>query len=184
MGKWVFAHNGNIKNFDKHKENLLNLVDPDLSHFILGSTDSEIIFYIILTELKKLIGLQINNCDIKILQKACALAITSIIKVIGECCNDDKACASETFLTFIITNGVSMLAFQGGKDIYYSTYKNKCQDRDFCKSFAPNCEAPTQDGRVNHLIFSSEPLSGENIWIPIKFGQMLGIDWKMNLTFF
>ena len=32
-----------------------------------------------------------------------------------------------------------------------------------------------------HLIFSSEPLSGENVWNEMKPGEVVGVDWRMRL---
>jgi len=46
-GPWVFAHNGNIKNFSEHRSDLLKLVAPQFIRFILGETDSEILFFIL-----------------------------------------------------------------------------------------------------------------------------------------
>ena len=77
-----------------------------------------------------------------------------------------------------------MVAHQGGKNLFYSTYKTKCSERDSCPSFTDECENATKTGFVNHLIFASEPLSGENIWIPFDLGQFIGVDSKMKLTFF
>ena len=34
---------------------------------------------------------------------------------------------------------------------------------------------------INHLIFSSEPLSGENIWLKMDPGQIIGIDGRMKI---
>lgn len=51
-GNWTFAHNGNITNFASSKAQLIDLIDPQLKHFILGDTDSEIIFYILLSHIK------------------------------------------------------------------------------------------------------------------------------------
>ena len=75
-----------------------------------------------------------------------------------------------------------MVATQGGKELYWSTYKNRCADRDECSYFAPECEAPTESGFINHLILSSEPLSGENIWLEMKPGEMIGVDSRMKLV--
>ena len=46
FGHWVFAHNGNIKDFKKHHATLLERIAPKLKRFILGDTDSELIFYL------------------------------------------------------------------------------------------------------------------------------------------
>ncbi len=181
FGPWVFAHNGNIKNLDKHKDQILRSMNPHLKRFILGETDSEIIFYFILGRLLGHINLDKRDCPIDILAQAVQEAIDELTNIIGPYSLLDQAENTETFLSFIITNGSTMLAHHGGKDLFYSTYKNRCQDRDICPSFAPECEAQTVSGFVNHLIFSSEPLSGENIWIKMSPGEILGIDWRMKL---
>jgi len=74
-----------------------------------------------------------------------------------------------------------MVAFHGGKNLYYSTHKQRCPERDSCGYFAPSCESATSSGSVNHLIFSSEPLSGQNVWEPMKPGEIVGVDGLMNL---
>jgi len=75
-----------------------------------------------------------------------------------------------------------MVATQGGKELYWSTHKTRCGDRDECPHLAPECEAPTQTGFVNHPIFRSEPLEGENIWNEMKRDDLVGVDWRMRLT--
>lgn len=181
FGNWVFAHNGNIKNFDHHKEQILSHIDPELKRFILGSTDSELIFYFILTKLKKEIDLSNRVCPYSKLEKAVKLSMEEIQKIIGPYSLIDNAGESETYLTFLMTNGESMIAHQGGKQLYYSTYKRSCPDRESCSSFSEVCEAATTTGHVNHLIFASEPLSGDNIWLPMKLGETLGVDSKMKI---
>ncbi len=52
-GSWIFAHNGHIKQFNENRSKLTSLIDPELCRFILGSTDSEFFFFLILSELKK-----------------------------------------------------------------------------------------------------------------------------------
>ncbi|MEM7647139.1 MAG: class II glutamine amidotransferase, partial [Pseudomonadota bacterium] len=53
FGPWVFAHNGNIKNFAAHKPKLREKVDTHLRPFILGETDSEHLFFILLSLMKQ-----------------------------------------------------------------------------------------------------------------------------------
>jgi len=74
-----------------------------------------------------------------------------------------------------------MIAHQGGQRLHWSTWKNRCSERDTCPSFAPACEKATEDGFVNHLIFTSEPLQGENIWNEMKLGEFIGVDGRMRL---
>jgi len=180
-GNWVFAHNGNIKNFEKIKDSIKEKISPELKRFILGETDSELLFYLLLTFLSKKTNLSDKGCSVELLADSAKELVSEIVKIAGPYSNIDNAGEKETYLTFIITNGSAMLAHQGGKNLYYSTYKKKCGDRDTCASFSPECEAPTESGYINHLIFSSEPLSGENIWIKMEPGEVIGVDEKMNM---
>ncbi|MFB6263185.1 MAG: hypothetical protein ABEL76_06095, partial [Bradymonadaceae bacterium] len=90
----------------------------------------------------------------------------------------------DLFLSFILTDGHTMIAHQGGKPLYYSTHKTECPERDVCPHFADVCESPTDSGDVNHLLFASEPLEGENVWREMAPRQTVGVDADMQLSMF
>jgi glutamine amidotransferase len=48
-GHWLFVHNGEIRDFEKLRRDLLLQVDPELFSAIQGTTDSEVMFYLALT---------------------------------------------------------------------------------------------------------------------------------------
>jgi predicted glutamine amidotransferase len=48
-GRWLFMHNGLIREFARLRRDLLLAVDPELLPEIEGSTDSELLFYLALT---------------------------------------------------------------------------------------------------------------------------------------
>ena len=48
-GKWLWMHNGGIRDFDVVKRDLVFAVDPSLYPLIEGSTDSETFFFLALT---------------------------------------------------------------------------------------------------------------------------------------
>jgi predicted glutamine amidotransferase len=48
-GRWLWMHNGAIRNFEEIKRDLVLAVDPSLYPSIEGSTDSEVFFYLALT---------------------------------------------------------------------------------------------------------------------------------------
>lgn len=178
FGRWVFAHNGNIKDFDQKKPELLKLIDDDFIGFLLGDTDSEMIFYILLSQLKRdqlLHGDFSNDHYEQSLKKA----MKDLMDISGQYYSDPFGPDSENYYSFLMTNGTSMFAFHGGKELFYSTYKTLCPERDICPKLSPECEAPTQSGYVNHLLFSSEPLSGENVWDKMRPAEMIIIDSKM-----
>ena len=179
-GSWVFAHNGNIKDLDKFRAAIEAKVDERLRSFILGTTDSELIFYFLLTYISKYCSLARVFVDIDSIMHAVKEALKDLSNIIGAF-NLEDGPPSETYLTFILTNGSTMIAHQGGKDLFFSSYKKNCVDRDICPSFAPECESESMSGLVNHLLFSSEEISGDNIWIKMIPGQLIGVDGNMKL---
>ena len=56
----IFAHNGNIVDFEKHKKHLRKFIADDLFRNIQGETDSEWIFFMFLTLLEKKDGKDMN----------------------------------------------------------------------------------------------------------------------------
>jgi len=175
FGNWIFAHNGNIPNFDEVRAGLLDRVSPNKRRFILGNTDSEVIFHLMLTHLKRNGELH-GAYDTAAAADAMRETIRDIEDVTGLKCYKPE---DELSLSFILTNGQSLVAHQGGKELRYSTYKKRCPERDSCASFAPCCEAPMPAGFVNHLIVSSEVLQGENVWVDMAPGEIVTVDHRM-----
>jgi len=173
-GRWVFAHNGDVPSFVERRELLLTHVSPRLRRYILGDTDSEVLFFLVLTQLLRYGSLvsQFALADV-------AAALSRAISIVREFCDHESPTPS--LLTCLLTDGATMVGYQGGKELHYSTYKQRCGDRQLCKFLSPACEAPSEDGFVNHLIFSSQPLSGENIWHAMSEGQIMGVDARMRI---
>jgi glutamine amidotransferase len=48
-GRWLFMHNGVIRDFDRVKRDLAFAIDPALYPHLEGSTDSEVLFFLALT---------------------------------------------------------------------------------------------------------------------------------------
>jgi glutamine amidotransferase len=174
-GRWVFAHNGDISEFDRHREALLAEVAPRLRRFILGDTDSEVVFFMFLTRLAETGPLSRRHSV-----EDAASALKSSLRRAREIVDGPDATQKAT-LTVIVTDGDTLVAVHGGKELFLSTYKTRCSDRDLCSSLSQECESPTTTGYVNHLILSSEPLRGENVWHELQPGEMVGVDWRMRL---
>ena len=174
-GRWTFAHNGDVPGFVDHRAKLMSEVSPRLRRFVLGDTDSEVVFFIFLSQL-----LGQGPLNRRFTVDDAASALKSAIQRVFEMC-EVAGGDQKPLLTCIVTDGDTMVAARGGKELWWSTYKTRCADRDTCPSLAPECEAPTATGFVNHLILSSEPLSGDNIWLELEDGDVLGVDWRMRL---
>lgn len=229
-GNWVFAHNGQINDFPLHKQKLMRHIAPSLRHFVLGDTDSEVFFYLFISELTRRTsdihrqGTNIQDVasalssTVQLLQDICdktlpsspldsissspSAAISSAASpaIMASCptvplsptstnffdaYSDDTAMnikMGKSMLTCIVTDGHSMLGLKMRKPLLYSTYKSKgCADRHSCSSYSTECENPTKSGLVNHFILASEMLQGENTWIDVRDGDIIGVDWRMVL---
>lgn len=175
-GRWVFAHNGDIPEFKQVRKKLLDEVAPHLRRFVLGDTDSEVVFFLFLSELQRHGPLGNNHGIDEVIA-----ALGATVKRVRSIC-DTKERGHTSLLTLLVTNGATLAATRGGKELFWSSYKTRCSDRDTCPSLAPECEGPTETGFVNHLILSSEPLGGENIWHELDDDQVIGVDWRMRLV--
>jgi glutamine amidotransferase len=175
-GRWVFAHNGDIPRFEELRGALLELVDHRLRRFVMGDTDSEVVFFVFLSELARAAGAGQRPE----LPHAMA-ALRSTVKRVRERC-DGRPGVDAALLTLMATDGENLVATQGGKELYFSTYKTRCSDREQCPSLSAACEAPSPSGVVNHFIVSSEPLQGENVWLPLEPGDIVGVDRRMQIS--
>lgn len=173
FGHWVFAHNGDIPNFESKREKLLAEVAPRFRRFILGETDSEVLFFMFLTALDAQGALK-DGHDFDTIHGA----LRDSMNRARELCDTD---GTRALLTVMATNGECLVAAQGGKELYVSTYKTRCSDRGTCASLSASCESATLSGRVNHFIVSSEPLQGENVWVPLAAGELVGVDARMHV---
>lgn len=181
-GPWVFVHNGNVGRFAEVRDEIIGRIPKVLRRFILGDTDSEVLFYLLLANMAKRCDLARPGYPIGELILAMRETVAEIVELSGPLCENDDGPPDSTFLTFVITNGTTMVAHQGGKALHFTTYKRRCPDRDSCPSFGGECESPTDDGYVKHLVVSSEPLQGENVWTGLGVGEIVGVDWRMQLT--
>jgi glutamine amidotransferase len=175
-GRWVFAHNGDIPDFDRYRERLRAEVSPNLRRFILGDTDSEVVFFVFLTRL-----LEAGPLAEARTAEQVVTAWRHASDRVREICDSPESSA-RCLLTILVTDGSTLVAAHGGKELYWSSYKRRCSDRDTCPSLSAECEAPTESGFVNHCIVSSEPLLGENVWLELSEGDVIGVDANMKIA--
>jgi predicted glutamine amidotransferase len=175
-GRWVFAHNGDIPDFGRCREEVEAQISPKLRRYILGDTDSERVFFLFLSQLERL-GPLGSRLGIGPIMNALEETVRTIRRIA-----DTPDAPAPSLLTLLVTDGASMAAIRGGKDLYWSTHKNRCVDSEGCPHYADICEAPTRTGLVNHFIVSSEPVSEDNVWLKFEEGEVIGVDAGMRLS--
>ena len=151
-GKWIFAHNGDIPEFERCREAIEAAIAPRLRRFILGETDSERIFFLFLTELHKhgSLGSRLGIDEVIESLKATVSLVRSIA--------DGPSAPSPALLNLLVTNGTTMAAVTGGKPLFWSTYKTTCADRDVCPNLAHACEHQAPRGT------SSMVMMRQSVW--------------------
>lgn len=175
-GRWVLAHNGDVPDFEAVREELQGRVAPKLRRFVLGDTDSELIFHLFLTFLAREVDLDRPGTPLPAVEIALRRTVDCVREVA-----DGRPGVDDALLTLVVTDGQIMAAHQGGRDLYWSSWKSRCPERESCSYFAAECEGPTRSGYVNHLIVSSEPLQGDNHWELVGEGGIVGVDPFMKL---
>jgi glutamine amidotransferase len=173
-GRWVLAHNGDIPDFSRLRPELVSRVSPLFRRFILGDTDSEVVFHIFLSLLAGEVELQRKGTPLE----AVVRALRETVAIVRDVA-DAGGTGERALLTLLLTDGELMVAHQGGKELHFSTYKANCPEQGDCPFYAPECEAPSETGYVNHFIVSSEPLQGENVWLPLEEGEIVAVDHAM-----
>jgi glutamine amidotransferase len=180
-GRWTFAHNGNLEGFARHRQLLLSMIPPEMRRFILGDTDSEVLFFLLLSHMERRAPIHAPEFDLDLLVDAVRSVVDEITELCGPVETDPAGPSHLTYLTFVITDGRAMVAHQGGKPLFYSTYKHRCPERDTCPSWGEACEALPSAGFVNHFIVSSEPLQGENVWHALEPFEIAAVDSRMRI---
>ncbi len=171
-GRWVFAHNGEVPVFARVREPILERISPCLRPWVLGETDSELVFLLFLTALRGAARPGINA-----VVEALHRVEQQLLEVL-----DGLADPADLLLNLIVTDGSRLVATRRGKELWWSTHKSRCPDRDACPRLAPVCEAPSANGPVHHLLVASEPLGGPNVWQEVPEGGFVGVDESMRLS--
>ncbi len=172
-GRWVFAHNGDIPGFSEIRAELLGQVAPALRRYVLGDTDSEVLFYLVLTEIARAEDLHRPGITSTLIVDSLRTALSTVLSVSA------RHGLATPLLTVLLSDGQNLVASRFGKELHLSTHKRRCPERDTCPSFRTECEVPSPQGFVSHFILSSEPLQGDNVWTALDDGGVVGCDSRM-----
>ncbi len=183
-GAWTFAHNGQICGFahPEVRKRVEQCIDPRFRRFVLGDTDSERFFYVVLSHLARQVDdIQHPGVSVAHVEVALREAVQAIVDAAAP---DDVDKERPTRLNLLMTNGHVLVGYRRGVDLFFSTHKTVCPERETCWAYdARRCESDAHDGIVQHLLVSSEVISkGTNVWKPLLDDEFVAVDHGMNLV--
>lgn len=176
-GRWSFAHNGEIAGFDREevRARVRALVDPRFRGYLLGDTDSEVLFHIFLSRLARRTQ-RLGDDGVRLEDVLDALRET-VTEVCATARDEEAPTERHNKLTVLFTNGDLLVGYRYRKELFASTHKQRCPERDSCFAFDEGlCERPVQRGVVKHLIVTSEPLeAGPNVWHALADDEFVAV---------
>jgi len=179
-GRWLFAHNGSVWGFsDGLGAWLEERIDPALRPLIVGDTDSERLFFYLLTALSW-IGLDPSGR-----QPSDARVVAQTVRgALAELDAEARRQGLDRPLTnVLLTDGRVFVAHRAGFELHLSTQKHACSDAPTCAAAKVCLEARRPAGHpVNHLLVSSEPIhTAEHRWEEIPDGGTVVLDHAFHL---
>jgi len=158
-GRWLFAHNGTVHAFDRCRRELEEEIDPDLRRSLQGETDSERCFLALLSRLRARTPLTEPGTPERMAQ-----AMLETVRTVHARADEPQQPPSS--LTFILTDGLSLLAYREGRSLHYKLERVRTGPGD-----------PT----IVELSVASEVISAEESWAEVSEGGLVGVDAEMGL---
>ncbi|MFT6817190.1 MAG: putative glutamine amidotransferase [Myxococcota bacterium] len=174
-GRWLCAHNGTIFSFDEHfKDWMLEQIDEGFRPLIMGDTDSEHLFYYLLSALAdngiaRSGRLPSDAQTVGRVLRAALLALDRRAVDLG---------LERPILNVLLTDGRCFLAHRAGMPLHLSTQKHFCPDFGTCPEPSKVCMLARrpENTPVNHLLVASETIGEENVWEELEDGTTLVLD--------
>ena len=158
-GRWLFAHNGTVREFESCRARLEAEIDADLRGSLSGDTDSERCFLLILSRLRARKPLAEAHSP-----EQMARALLETIPVVRG--HADAPGEPTSSLTFILSDGLSLLAYRDGRTLHYKLEQ---------------LAGATATHPLLELSVASEVLSAEQSWAEVPQGGLVGVDAEMAL---
>jgi glutamine amidotransferase len=159
-GRWMFAHNGTIKDLDFLRAS----VSPARLAEVRGQTDSELLFAFFLTRLDKIgagDGETVNE---------------DVDKAIRQAVRDLRAHTELGAYNFLLANGAALFAHRFGRTLYLLELGPEDEVRSERKSRETGALVSTPWSERRRAVFvSSERLTDET-WQEIATGMLLRVD--------
>lgn len=175
-GRWVFAHNGTLFDFERLRDSLVDDLPPPLRHNILGTTDTETLFHWLLAQLVAA-GLDLTRTPP-------AERVLPALRDARErlLARAEAAGCRSPVINFLLTDGTLFVAQRYGRELYMATQKVACADAGTCAWADKICLLPERPGnRLNHLLVASERIGDEDRWEEVPEGAILAVGEDLRL---
>jgi glutamine amidotransferase len=179
-GRWLFAHNGTLFEYPRLEPWLTERILPRFGPLLLGDTDSERIFYFLLSRLVEA-GVSRTGRDPSDPNVVTRVVRTALLELDAEA---RRLGILRPIVNVLLTDGRLFLAHRAGMPLHLSTQKFTCADFATCPEPSKVCmlAARPPDRPVNHLLVASEPIAThENRWEPVEDGTTLLLDADFRL---
>jgi len=179
---WSFCHNGTLFGYSQIKEQLRERVNPRFQDCIVGSTDSEMLFYLVLSALENA-GFDVDSPPDVFPADSIEEAVGELLEWLRGLCEATQADEREAMMNFILTNGRVLIANRYNGTLSFSTQKKRCADYDICPVANKVCFGPRRIGISHtHVLIASDPTSPDDIWEEVPDRGMVLVDSKLRLT--
>jgi glutamine amidotransferase len=158
FGPWLFMHNGTVTGFDKIRSQLVEETDADLRGQVAGTTDSEQVFFWLLSRLRRAGQPPEAHCrDVMLVMRAMAAAIRTLA---------ERSAATQpaepTRLNFVLSDGRVFVASRWKHTLYWTNHASP---------LAASTDAPLNPG----VMVASETIGGEP-WSEVPDRHILAVD--------
>lgn len=155
-GPWLFAHNGTVAHFDRHRSAIERAIDPAFADVVIGDTDSARCFGLFLTHLSRLADPSGN-----VAMEALARALGQTVHAVAGITDPGAEVPSAT--TFLVGNGRLMLACRRGRTLWYAPHLGEA------------------GGPVERITIASERVCPKEPWLEVPHDGMIGVDGDLRL---
>ncbi len=161
--QWAFAHNGTIPRFKQLRPRILSAIAPARRELIVGETDSEHVFQLLLT-------LHEREPDMPLVEIV-RLGVQQLVSWCADLNTDGKVA-----LNLMLTNGEQLAGSRLGRTLYRVERKS-VQDCEIC-GFPHVHHTPGKEYRA--VVVASEPISHED-WEEVPERSVYSISEDMRL---